>query len=985
MPVNLSNSNQLFQRLTTGLTHCALMAMAWMITATGFGASSGIIAVGDVALSVTTVGLVGQVSLHDGSVIEPVSPKPIARLISPRGDISPVSAQLTSDSLAVKFADGSRAKIAVAPGPEFTLFRLESLDLKSSVTNLRLLRIPVPPAATINRTLNAAFFDDQVIALMSASPEITVPGAGSSRRLDLQGCSHIFTQTTDARSGRFAAKFAARCGDVGAGWSMSGSNLKTTVPLQQIAGLSAWIHGDGKGQHLKFQLIDEKGGARDYYVPINFEGWRRIEMTTPALDITTGERLTGLNLYYNSHPANAEVECLIDDISILMQDDPAMPPVSISLEDFEDTTASWWSDDSHVLQLDWDLRFAGVGETVGVIAAAEASFFDVVEKFEKAAEILVPYPDDHWNKRAPATKESYLFLTAFSEAQFDEALHLAKLGGFKHVLILQNSWCHSTGHYEVNLMNFPDGLSGLVRTVNRFREHGIKVGFHLLAASVDNNDPYITPVPDPRLFKDAETILASALDAHTTTIAVQQMPDGFPSEDGGYYGNGTVLQIGDELIHYVSRTTTAPYTFIGCTRGHLGTGATAHPAGETVHHLARAYGYHMFDMDTSLLDEITSNFARIANACDIDMVYFDGAENLQGHHGRYNSRLINAFLSKLDRKDILVQASSFTHFSWHQLARSASADGHGDLKGYLEERAPSFSQFRRMGMPLDIGWYYGYDKMATPDMYEYILGTTLGYDSSFSYQVSVSAARAHPFTGDILRLIKIYEELRASRRVPEDMRERLKVADELLGKSPEDPNRPLHARRDYRLITSEDSATFQRVIYGEWQTGDTPSSGTQWHVNLTTGPVDVGMQIHVLPAASGGEQNSDATGEHTLINPQVEITVDTNGQSTVDGGSRARGDVVDQTSGPVQILKWEGSLPPGQYLTLWPGEQPEVRGPDAAASMNPAPPTAPGLMPTTHKLPHAPHTAHFTAKTPTQLRYRVRLIYVTQEQHELRH
>ena len=39
---------------------------------------------------------------------------------------------------------------------------------------------------------------------------------------------------------------------------------------------------------------------------------------------------------------------------------------------------------------------------------------------------------------------------------------------------------------------------------------------------------------------------------------------------------------------------------------------------------------------------------------------------------------------------MLLQASSFSHYSWHILARSASADGHGDLKGYLDERSPGF-------------------------------------------------------------------------------------------------------------------------------------------------------------------------------------------------------------------------------------------------------------------------------------------------------
>jgi len=70
-----------------------------------------------------------------------------------------------------------------------------------------------------------------------------------------------------------------------------------------------------------------------------------------------------------------------------------------------------------------------------------------------------------------------------------------------------------------------------------------------------------------------------------------------------------VLQIGQELIQYADRSLTPPYGFRGCRRGHLGTRANPHPRGEKIAHLVRAYGYHMFDMDTTLLDEVTTNFA----------------------------------------------------------------------------------------------------------------------------------------------------------------------------------------------------------------------------------------------------------------------------------------------------------------------------------------------------------------------------------------
>jgi hypothetical protein len=253
----------------------------------------------------------------------------------------------------------------------------------------------------------------------------------------------------------------------------------------------------------------------------------------------------------------------------------------------------------------------------------------------------------------------------------------------------------------------------------------------------------------------------------------------------------------------------------------------------------------MFDMDTSLLDEVTTNFARVANACGIDMIYFDGSERLQGEHWYYNAKLHKAFYDKLDNKDILLQASSVSPYSWHLMARVASADGHGDLKGYLDQRSPWFDNPARGGMPLDIGWYYGYDTSATPDMYEYILGATVGYGASFSFQVSVEAARAHPFAGEILDLIARYEKLRLSGRVSNAMRERLRVDPAHRGKLTAEQGTP---RREYRLIDADGRQAFQRVAYGEWHSVDvTDPARHAWRAKVPAGGA-VGVELH----AAGG-------------------------------------------------------------------------------------------------------------------------------------
>ncbi|MCL2119271.1 MAG: hypothetical protein FWH27_12675, partial [Planctomycetaceae bacterium] len=359
-----------------------------------------------------------------------------------------------------------------------------------------------------------------------------------------------------------------------------------------------------------------------------------------------------------------------------------------------------------------------------------------------------------------------------------------------------------------------------------------------------------------------------------------------PKEDGGYMGNGCVLRIGDELITYTKLKTDAPFGFEGCHRGHLGTRPAEHQKDARIRHLTRAYGYHRIDLDSDLLPEVAAHFAKIADACNIDMMYFDGSEWLQGEHWYYNAKLQKAFYDAVKNKNMLMQGSSYSPYSWHQLARTASADGHGDLKGYLDQRSPGFAWMNGNAMPLDIGWYYAYDVNSTIDMYEYILLATLAYDSSMSLQVSVQAAHQHPFTGELLDRIRQFEELRLSGRITPELREKIRIDPRLGGKTPEEIAESLtHLRKEYRLLGEPGKERLQRVVYTPWQKITEPNE-TTWEVDIpeNLGTVRVGLNVHLLPEA----------GEKTLVDPFVEIN-----------GKRI-------------VLK--ATLSAGQYVFQWPGE-----------------------------------------------------------------
>jgi hypothetical protein len=475
----------------------------------------------------------------------------------------------------------------------------------------------------------------------------------------------------------------------------------------------------------------------------------------------------------------------------------------------------------------------------GILACPREVFEATIDAFENAAGLPNPHPGGVWSKISPWVKRSYLFITSYGEKDTDELIKWARRGNFDMILIGEN-WSKSHGHHEVNRAFFPDGLPSLVRSVGRLKKAGFHVGLHLLGAGVYSNDPYVTPVPDPRLFKDAFAELGADVDEKATDIPTTAAPAGFPADDGGYMGKGVYFQIGDEIVTYNTIRGEAPFGFGGCARGALGTKAAPHHKGDRIAHIMRSYGYFLHDLDTTLSEEVVTNVCKVANAISTDMMYFDGSEGLQGDHWYYNGKLQSLYYEHLKNKNVLLQGSSWSHYSWHLISRTASADGSGDVKHYLDERAPAFAWYASEMMPLDIGWYYVYDPAVTADQFEYILQKCVGFDSSISVQTNPDNLRTHPEMGAIMDLVRTYEDLRLSKKVPEATRKLLR-----------EPG------REYRLL--ERPARLRRTAYGPWkQVAALDGKQNVWNVEPVMPGTRLGMQVTCGPQAGPGSSYRSA-------------------------------------------------------------------------------------------------------------------------------
>ncbi len=475
----------------------------------------------------------------------------------------------------------------------------------------------------------------------------------------------------------------------------------------------------------------------------------------------------------------------------------------------------------------------------GLLACKSVDLPLAIEELELLGGIPSPHFRGQWNKTSVDVKRSYLSVADMTAADTEQVIAFARRCGFGSIFIRGDGsvpWCASLGHYEVNPKAYPGGLPELKATVDKIHAAGFRCWLHLLAPSISVHDSYVTPVPDDRLVMDAQAELAVAIDEKTPTIPVTAKPVGFPEKEGGYLGDSSILRIGNELIIYTTYSGAAPYEFVKCQRGAFGTKAAAHARGSLVRHVKRSYLWFLHDADTTLTAEVAGNLGRVVRATGADCVYFDGSESLQGPHWHYQPKLHLAYWKAFGRDDMLLQASSVSHFSWHMLSRHASADGYGDVKGYLDKRLPSFSYYSDNLLPLDIGWYT-IGAQTTPDQVEYICQKALAFGASVSFNLNPWTLAHHPRLEEMVPIIRSYEDLRLAGTVPEAMRAKLRAPG-----------------AEYRLAMENGAPVFRRVVYMPEVTvgpGDTNP-----HLTVTVDPKlgtgRLGVEVKMGPPVTGG-------------------------------------------------------------------------------------------------------------------------------------
>ncbi len=422
------------------------------------------------------------------------------------------------------------------------------------------------------------------------------------------------------------------------------------------------------------------------------------------------------------------------------------------------------------------------GGVAALIATPDKDFLPTIRQMELDTGLPSPVlRSDHasttgtadWARVSPAIKQSYLFATHLGFGDIDKLIQYAKVAGLGLIMLHRKSWRASGGHETIARTAFPDGLPTLQAVCKRIHAAGLGVGLHLYGPAVATHDAYVTPVPDKRLFAYEVTKLAAPAGADATELRVASLPP-LPRQGAADLHPGNLLRLGDEIIRWTKIVPGTPVRITGCERGALGTKAVAHRKNASVRALVLRNGGLLVDPDSTLPDEMGTHLARVVNACQADLVYFDAcAAAAPGHKPEnwyYLNKVLLASCAKFDH-GVLVQTGMGPgrQLAWHLVPRSASADGHGDLKHYLDQRTAGILQMRRTHTAADIGWY-ALDIHGRPDELEYVCAKALALDGSISVQGYKGLLESHPRAREVFEMIGSWERRRRAGDVPEKMK-----------------------------------------------------------------------------------------------------------------------------------------------------------------------------------------------------------------------
>ncbi|MDD4871211.1 MAG: hypothetical protein PHR77_11685 [Kiritimatiellae bacterium] len=372
---------------------------------------------------------------------------------------------------------------------------------------------------------------------------------------------------------------------------------------------------------------------------------------------------------------------------------------------------------------------------------------------------------------------SYYWVSDVNPKNIDKQIEYAKRGGFKTFMIYYPAFAKAPGHYEFR-ENYPRGMADLQDIVKKIKQAGMIPGLHHHYNKTFGMDPYITPIPDPRLNLKKIFTLAGDIGEKGESIEVEENPEWSDLVSCEKY-----LRIDDELIQYDSFTITRPYVFTGCKRGIFKTKPAAHRRGEKFGLLGEVAGViGVYDPKTSIQAEVAERLGKLYTEAGFEFAYFDGAEDVPPPYWFTTSHSQWLVWKAMEPRPMFAEGACKSHFSWHILSRGNAFDIFlpelikNATRAYAGEEAPRVA---KDFTGLNFGWIGYWNPTAKtigtqPDMLEYVTSRAAAWNSPVSFRGNLREFEKHPRTADNLEVLKRWEDVRVKQWLKSDDKEKMK-------------------------------------------------------------------------------------------------------------------------------------------------------------------------------------------------------------------
>jgi hypothetical protein len=408
------------------------------------------------------------------------------------------------------------------------------------------------------------------------------------------------------------------------------------------------------------------------------------------------------------------------------------------------------------------------GSSIALFGCKASETLATIGKIELAEGLPHPMIDGEWGKTAKVATSAYLIMN-FGVKELEDAMALTKKAGLKY--LYEEGPFENWGHFKLNSTQFPENWETMKLMVNRAAEEGIRLGVHTLSNFITTNDPYVTPVPDPRLAKVGSSTLSGSVGKDDVTI---------PIADPKFFNqmkNNTLrcVVIGNELIRYQEVSAGEPWVLTGCTRGVFGTTAVAHESGAVIAKLMD-HGYQTFLTDNDLSMEMSSRLADFFNFTGCRQISFDGLEGNwstgMGEYGR--QRFTQNWYDHLNpdlKGQVITDASGPGHFFWHMYTRMNWGEPWyaGFRESQTQYRLLNQLYFQRNLMPAMLGWFKMSPETSLEDI-EWLLARSASFDAGYALVTSLESVKTNGFSEKILYAIREWERARMAGAFPPEVK-----------------------------------------------------------------------------------------------------------------------------------------------------------------------------------------------------------------------